>query len=99
MTGERRVLGIAVMLAGDIGRRIVFGAVHDARLHGIDELVETHGDAVAAERIHGVDEDRVAHHADLEAFQVLHRPDRPFAVVYVAAAGIIQHRPIRPAVG
>ena len=46
------------------------------------------GDAVAAERVHGVDEHRVAHHADLQALEVLDRLDRLLAVVDVAGAGV-----------
>ena len=70
MPGQRVVLGIPVVLAGVVGRLVVLGAVDDAGLHGVDELVHAHGDAVAAERVHGVDEDRVAHHADLQALEV-----------------------------
>src|SRR6187455_3298048 len=55
--GERVVLGMSVVLAGGVGRSVVLGAVDDPGLHGVDELVHAHGDAVAAERIHGVDED------------------------------------------
>jgi hypothetical protein len=42
----------------------------DPGLHRRVELVEAHGDAVAAHGVHGLDEDRVAHHAHLHALQV-----------------------------
>jgi hypothetical protein len=51
-------------------------------------LIKSHRDAVAAERVHRVDEDRIAHHADLEALQIVDRPDRLLGVVDVARAGI-----------
>ena len=59
------------MLAALVGRLVVLRAVHDAGLHGVDELIEAHRHAVAAERVHGLDEHGIAHHADLEALEVL----------------------------
>src|SRR5262245_16655215 len=48
VSGLGIIFGVAVMLAALVARLVVFRAVADARLHGIDELVEAHGDAVAA---------------------------------------------------
>ena len=83
---HRVVLRIAIVLTRRVARLVVLRAVDDAGLHGVDELVEAHRDAVAAERVHGVDEDRVAHHADLQTLEVVHRLDRLLAVVDVADA-------------
>src|SRR4029450_7291076 len=61
-------------------------SLHDAL--PIYELIHAHGHAVAAERVHGVDEDRIAHHADLQPLEVVDRADRFPAVVDVARPGI-----------
>src|SRR5438105_4988933 len=45
-------------------------------------------DAVAAQRVHGIDEERIAHHADLEALEIGNGPDRSLVVVDVARAGV-----------
>ena len=50
-------------------RRVVLGAVDHAGLQRAVELVEAHRDAVAAHRVHRLDEDRVAHHPDLLPFR------------------------------
>jgi hypothetical protein len=39
------------MIAEDIARRVVLGAVDDAGLQRTEHLVVTHRDAVAAERV------------------------------------------------
>src|SRR5215813_15349924 len=93
MPGEGEVLGITVMLSGGVGGSVVLGAVHDPGLHRVDELVEAHGDAIASQGIHGVDEDWIAHHPNLEAFQVLDAPDRFLAVVDIARAGVHPAKP------
>src|SRR5438045_8268195 len=88
MAGARIVLGVAVVLAALIAGLVVLRSVYDAGLHGVDELIEAHGDAVAAERVHGVDEHGIAHHADLETLEILDRLDRVLAVVDVAGPAI-----------
>ena len=88
MPGLRVEFRVAIVLAELVARLVVLGAVDHAGLHAVDELVEAHRDAIAAERVHRVDEQRVAHHADLETLQILDLFDRLLAVVDVADAGI-----------
>ena len=76
------------MVLGDEGWEVVLRAIDDARLHGVVELVKAHTDAVAAKSIHGIDEQRIAHHADLEAFEVLQALDRTLGIIDVARARV-----------
>ena len=69
-------------------RLIVLRPVDDTGLKRGEHLVVTHRHAVAAERIHHVDEHRVAHHPHLEALEVVDAADRPLGVVHVAGARI-----------
>src|SRR6266478_10204712 len=93
MPGERVVLGVAVMLPGGVGRSVILGPVDHARLHRVDELVEAHSYAIPTERVHGVDEDRIPHHPDLEPLEVVDTLDRFLAVVDVARAGVHPAKP------
>ena len=69
-------------------RRVVLGAVDHAGLQRVEHLVVAHRDAVAAERVHHVDEHRVAHDAELHALEVGDGLDRLLGVVEAARAGI-----------
>src|SRR5215470_16289878 len=40
VAGEGEVFGVTIVLPGGVGRRVVLGPVHDAGLHGVDQLVE-----------------------------------------------------------
>ena len=88
VAGLRVVLRVTIVLAALVARLVVLRAVDHAGLHRIDQLVEAHRDAVAAEGVHGVDEHGVAHHSDLEPLEVVDRLDRLLAVVDVTGAGI-----------
>jgi hypothetical protein len=70
VTGKAVELGDLVMILREQRRRVVLRAVDDARLQRVVELVEPHRDAVSAHRVHGLDENRVAHHADLLTFEI-----------------------------
>ena len=91
--GNDQVAGQAVYLAYLIvvlrqhGRLVVLRAVYHARLQGAIELVEAHRHAVAAHRVHGIDEDGVAHHADLHALEIGGFGDR-LVRVHVAGASV-----------
>ena len=88
MLGHREIFGHLIMVLRHERWRIVLGAVDHACLHRAEDLVEAEGYAIAAQRVHGVDEQRIAHHADLEALEVGNGPDRPLVVVDVARAGV-----------
>ena len=64
-----------------------------------EHLVVAHGDAVAAERIHHVDEHRVTDDADLEALEVGKGLDRPLGIVDAAGAGIHPAQADEPGLG
>jgi hypothetical protein len=94
--GQRVELGELEVAEGVVARRVVLGAVDDAGLQRVVDLVHAHGDAVAAEGVHGVDEDGIAHHPDLEALEVVDRTDRALDVVDAAGAGIHPGEPDQP---
>src|SRR5438105_1431707 len=85
---ERVKLGHLVMVVENEAGRIVLSAVHHARLQRAEYLVVAHRHAVAAERIHHVDEHRVAHDAELHALEVGELFDRLPRVIEAARSRI-----------
>src|SRR6266852_2174334 len=86
--GQRVVFGDLIVIVEHEARRIVLGAVDDAGLQRAEDLIVSHGDAIAAERVHHVDEHRIAHDAHLEALEIVDAVDGPARVVDAARARI-----------
>ena len=87
------------MVVEDEARRVVLGAVDDAGLQRAEYLIIPHRDAVAAERVHHVDEHRIAHHAHLETLQIVDAFNRLFRVIHAACAGIHPGEANQPGIG
>src|SRR5688572_2612502 len=71
MPGKTVDLADRVVILREQRWRIIFSAVDYTRLKRTEQLIESHRDAVAAHRVHCFDEQRVAHHSDLLALQIL----------------------------
>ncbi|MCY1516770.1 hypothetical protein D9M68_514200 [compost metagenome] len=80
MAGLAVVLGDLLVILRKHDRRVVFGAVDYPGLQGAEGFTGAHGYSAAAQRIHGVEEQGVLHHAHLPALQVGERTNGPFAV-------------------
>ncbi len=87
MAGQAHHFADGVVVLREQRRRVVLCTVHHARLQRRVELVETHRNAVSAHRVHGFDEQRIPHHADLHALQIRRRGDRLLRID-VARAGV-----------
>ena len=64
-----------IVVGCEQGRWVVLRPIHHAGLQGAVGVVVAHGDAVTAHGVHGVDKQGVAHHTDLETFEVGRRLD------------------------
>ena len=68
-------------------RRIIFSAVHHASLKCWKQFIEPHGNSVTAHGIHGFNEQRISHHANLHSFEVL-RSGHSFLGIHVTRTSI-----------
>jgi len=84
--GQAVELGVLVAVVFEQGWRVVFRAVDHPGLQRTEDLAGVHGNAVAAHGVDGVDEHRVALHADLHAFEVGEAAYRFFGVDIARAA-------------
>ncbi len=99
MLVERVVLGHRVVVVEHEARGVVLGAVDHTGLQCIEYLVVAHRHAVAAERVHHVDEHRVAHDAELHTLEVLDALDRLLGVVEAARASVHPAQAHQPGLG
>ena len=87
MIGLRVILGTGVEMVGrEHAGWIVFCSIEHTGLQGAEHLSVAHGDAVAAHGVHGVDKQRVTHHANFLTFQISRRFDHFFGVQAARAA-------------